>query len=643
MPAPSFFERLGERKLVQWTLAYLAGAWVVFEVADGVGGRWNLPDVFFQGLFIVLVVGALVTLLLAWYHGERGQQTVSGSELLLLAVLLSLGGFTLSRLGRGSSAANAATPALLQAGPLAISSLDDPAVAVLPFAMLGDDQSDEFADGMHEEVLHAVAQVSGLIVKSRQSVLQYKGSREPMAEIARDLRADAIVEGSVRTAGEQVRVTVQLINTRSDAHLWSKTYDRTLSAANLFDIQEEVAREIARALEVTLTSDDSLRLGRRATLSLDARTVFLQAKAAQRVSEPEARRLLRLAIAMDSTYDRPWGLLAELEAANAFAIGDVALADSAVALAQKALSLDPTRSSGDAHNAIGFARMAQGRLAEARTAFATGMRHVPNDPALTSNFGAMHSAAGMYPEAVAAWRRGIEISPGHIGVRANLAELYATLGLRERAERVLGEAWTLQPAHEMVVGAAAILQAIHGEPGVGLATFSEWEAVQGGEPHEAVLRTGATIAIWAGDFARAEAYAVRALEMTPDALPLLGGHMAHVLLGFLRTKEGSLERAEAHLAKAYDVLEPMVSGGTEFAPLATELAAIEAIRGNVDAATRWFTRAFELGFRNVREIELDPMFEPLFRDPEFERIMARMRAHLAEMREQVVAMEAELQ
>ncbi|MFC1662293.1 hypothetical protein ACFL3S_12720 [Gemmatimonadota bacterium] len=80
MPDPSLPQRLKERKLVQWALAYLAGAWVLFEVADAVGGRWNLPDVLFQGLFVLLAVGFFVALVLAWYHGEKGRQRVSGPE-----------------------------------------------------------------------------------------------------------------------------------------------------------------------------------------------------------------------------------------------------------------------------------------------------------------------------------------------------------------------------------------------------------------------------------------------------------------------------------------------------------------------------------------------------------------------------------
>lgn len=642
-PKSSPLKGLAQRKLVQWTLAYLAGAWVLFEVADAVGGRWNLPDVFFQGLFIVLVIGALLTALLAWYHGEQGRQSVSGPELLFLALILAIGGFTLSRLDGSIDDADASVPGAFASAPAAFSSSDDPAIAVLPFTITGGEETDQFADGMHEEVLHALAQVSGLIVKSRQSVLQYRGSTKPIREIAEELRADALVGGGIRVAGDRIRVTVHLIDARADAHIWSDTFDRSLSAPELFTIQEEVARKVARALEVTLTWDDSLRLTHRATQSLDARTVYLQALAAQRVSDTETRRLLHLAIAMDSTYDRPWGLLAELVGAETATTNDLTLADSAVALAEKALALDPTRSSGDAYNAVGFVRMAQGRVADARTAFAEGMRNAPNDPALANNLGVIYAATGMFPEAIAAYRRGIEISPGHIGNRTNLAQIYETLGLREgRAERLLLEAQTLQPAHEMVISASAQMLATQGDPDSALALFVEWEAQSPVALREEQLRAGAVIATWVGDFARARDYASEALELDPDVLPLFGGHMAHVTLGFTLAMEGNLTAAVGHLDEASRLLEPLVSGGSEFPSLYMELAAIEAIRGNVEAAMAWFRRAHELGFRSPNEIDLDPVYDPLRGRPAFERIMVGMRAQVAEMRDVVLATESEL-
>ena len=139
MPDPSLLQRLKERKLVQWALAYLAGAWVLFEVTDAVGGRWNLPDVFFQGLFVVLVIGFFVTLVLAWYHGEKGRQRVSGPELLMVAALLVIAGGVLSMVGRESRPVQPEDqPASGEVESIAAALNQIPSIAVLPFANRSD-------------------------------------------------------------------------------------------------------------------------------------------------------------------------------------------------------------------------------------------------------------------------------------------------------------------------------------------------------------------------------------------------------------------------------------------------------------------------------------------------------------------------
>ena len=155
MPTPSLLQRLKERKLVQSGLAYLAGAWVLYEVTSTVGGAWNLPNALLQGLFVVLAIGFFVTLILAWYHGEKGRQRVSGPELLMVAALLVVAGVALSILpGREEQTG--------QTDTASIAAVEDPrpSIAVLPLDNISPNPEDAyFADGMHEELtsIHLVS------------------------------------------------------------------------------------------------------------------------------------------------------------------------------------------------------------------------------------------------------------------------------------------------------------------------------------------------------------------------------------------------------------------------------------------------------------------------------------------------------
>jgi len=310
MPSPSLLQRLKERKLVQWGLAYLAGAWVLAEVADVVGGRWNLPDTLFQGFFIVLGVGFFITLVLAWYHGEKGRQRVSGPELLMVAALLVVAGVALSSVGNGRRAADPARTKARGPGEDEITS-----IAVLPPESLSEDPADLiFSDGIHEELLNALAGIGGLGVTARTSVLLYRTDPKPVREVVEELGVDAVVEWSIRRAGESLRVTVQLIDGTTEQHLWSDNLDREFSAADLFALQSDIARQIAGGLRIQLTGEEESRLLDGPTENTEAYELFLRAASFGSEHGPSATYqqvdLLRQTVRLDPDFGAAWATLA---------------------------------------------------------------------------------------------------------------------------------------------------------------------------------------------------------------------------------------------------------------------------------------------------------------------------------------------
>jgi len=142
-------------------------------------------------------------------------------------------------------------------------------VAILPLVNISPDPNDEyFSDGMTEELISAVSKVGDLRVISRTSVMKYKGAGKTVGEIARELNVGAVLEGSVRKAGARLRITMQLIDVRNDEHLWSQSYDRNLD--DVFEIQSDIAKRVAEALEVHLLAKDRQRIEKKATESIEA-------------------------------------------------------------------------------------------------------------------------------------------------------------------------------------------------------------------------------------------------------------------------------------------------------------------------------------------------------------------------------------
>jgi len=255
MAMPSVVRNLKDRKVVQWALAYVAGAWLVLQVMDVVADVWALSTTVQQGVQLLLVAGLPLVLVLAWYHGERGRQSVSGPELLMIAALLGIGAGVLLIWGNRGGAPVDARPSD-DAASVQTSSpapAGRPSVAVLAFADMspGGDQ-EYFADGIAEEILNALARVPGLRVAARTSAFSFKGSTLDVRTIGRQLGVAALVEGSVRTEGRRVRITAQLIDVEDGLNRWSEEYDRELES--VFAVQEEIATRVARALEVELAA-----------------------------------------------------------------------------------------------------------------------------------------------------------------------------------------------------------------------------------------------------------------------------------------------------------------------------------------------------------------------------------------------------
>ena len=234
-------DRLRQRKIVQWALAYLAGAFALLQAVDLIGQRFGMSDTIVRVLIVVLAVGFFAALVLAWYHGDRGEQRVGGIEISLLALLLAIGGGFLWRVAVSGRAGGE------QASIGAAASLGAASTAVLPFVNMSADKANEyFSDGMTETLLNRLAQVPELKVAARTSSFSFKGTNTDMRKIGAALGVASLVEGSVQQSGDTLRITAQLIRAVDGTHLWSRNYDR--KAADLFAIQDEIAAAVTEAL-----------------------------------------------------------------------------------------------------------------------------------------------------------------------------------------------------------------------------------------------------------------------------------------------------------------------------------------------------------------------------------------------------------
>lgn len=223
------------------------------------------------------------------------------------------------------------------------------ALAVLPFEMMSaDDSQDYFADGMHEELISVLSQNRGLSVRSRTSTLQYRGTTESIPGIGEALDVDVIVEGSVRYENDRVRVTAQLVDAQTDAHLWSANYDETVTVAELFSIQNRIATEIGAALELTLGTAPGDTASDLPTGNLQAYEYFMLGKYHYRRQLPgdmeQAVDNFEAAVALDPLFADAWDWLAYAYNHAATSVGHLSPHDAypkARAAALRALEIEP--------------------------------------------------------------------------------------------------------------------------------------------------------------------------------------------------------------------------------------------------------------------------------------------------------------
>ncbi|HSH74695.1 MAG TPA: tetratricopeptide repeat protein [Longimicrobiales bacterium] len=412
----SLLDRLKRRKLIHWSMAYLAAAWVVVQVASEIAEPWGWSPAVLQALQILLAVGFLATLVVAWHHGEKGRQRPPLSEIVLLSAL----GITAviavlsvrpdgSTRDRGSGEPPGA--------PLLTLERTQPTIAVMPLKNISPDPSNAyFAEGMHEEIMTRLARISSLVVIARTSVMRFADGQTGISEIGAQLGAAFVLEGSARVSGDQVRVTVQLIDVETRGPVWAELYARALTVGDLFDIQIDLAERITDALEVELTPRDRTRVQQRPTRSLEAYQSYLLGLAAWRrrtaESLEETIRHYEVAIAVDSSFALPHAGLAEALAAQPWyqnRLDSEAALREGQAHAERALELDP--SLGGAYASLGLMKEMLYDWVGAEEDFRRAIEISPEHATAHHWYANMLSRLGRFEEGQAEIRRAYELDP----------------------------------------------------------------------------------------------------------------------------------------------------------------------------------------------------------------------------------------
>jgi protein kinase/serine/threonine-protein kinase len=649
-------------RLWQTLGVYLVASWVALQVVDFLAQNFGLPDWFPAFAVALLVIGLPIVLataiiqaspvvppvatpsevkpssaldapqsvepvlpssahrLFTWRNAILGGVLAFALWGVVAAVWLVVGGRDAARTVSGADGGQAALRT----------------VAVLPFDNLSADQENAFfADGIHEDVLTQLSKIEDLTIISRTSVMGYRETTKNLSDIGRELGAGAIVEGSVRRAGDNVRITAQLIDASTDEHLWADNFDRALTAANIFSIQTEIAQRIAKALTTTLSPEVTTRIERQPTEDLMAYDATLRGRERYRLyteeANTEAIRLFRTSVDRDPSYAEPWAGLADAYGQRVLRYGyGIEWADSAEAAARHAIELDPELAS--AHKALALAHVAEGDLNGSLEANLRAVELAPNNADAINNVGATYQRMGRLAENLRWTKRSFALQPNQAFSRTNLASAYMQLREYEIARRILDDALALEPDADATLQTLAQLHWFTGNDHEAAGLAERLVEVAPDDPVR--IASAANFLSFTGRDERALELARRGLELSPDQGVLYFMHLDLVVGRSLR-RLGQPEAAGPSLQRDLERTVARARDTPDFVFWSYSTASIYAALERLDEALDWLGRASDAGFRGVHLIERDPVWDPLRDDPRFQGILAEVSADVERMRSEI--------
>jgi TolB-like protein/Flp pilus assembly protein TadD len=441
-----FFEEVQRRKVYRVAAAYIIVAGFIIQIGSATFPALELPNWALRLVIVLLLMGFPIALILAWAYDVTPQgirvtpaPATSGSHrrrnliiLIAIGVIISAGaGFFLL--------------------PRASARKIEKSIAVMPFQNLSDQKENAyFADGIQNDILTNLSKIGDLKVISRLSVMSYRGDGARNArEIGKALGVGALLEGSVRRAGNRVRVSVQLINANDDEHIWAEDYDRELT--DVFAIQTDLAQKIASTLQAKLSPNEKARLDRRPTKDSDAYLLYVQAHDyANRPDRPreaslKAEELFEQAIKLDPNFALAFAGLSEVESWMYHSYEPTSARRAKARLnANESLRLQPDLPEG--HLALGFSYYYGDRdYDRALTEFEIAKRDLPNEGRAYHAIGAIQRRQGKWTESTANFEKSASLDPKNAKVLFNLALNYVAQRDFEAADKILDQGLVAEP------------------------------------------------------------------------------------------------------------------------------------------------------------------------------------------------------
>ena len=501
----SFLNELKRRNVLRVGAAYIVSSWLLIQVAETIFPLFGFGDTPARLVVIVLAIAFIPSMIFAWVFEitpeglkkdadvdrKRSITRDTGKTLdriILIVLALALAYFAFDKFVLDPARDLSKVETARQEGRAAAltESYGERSIAVLPFVNMSDDPEQEyFSDGISEELLYLLTQIPELRVISRSSAFMFKNKDISIPEVAKQLNVAHVLEGSVRKAGNRIRITAQLIEARSDTHLWSQAYDRELD--DIFAIQDEVAKAISGALKLELASveEPAVRFGLDETVRTAAYDAYLRGRFLAQGSTADEINVgltyLREATRLDPSFALAYAGIADAMIVKAFfsTSPPAEIVGEARTSAQSAIALNPNLA--EAYSALASIRMFfDFDWSGSEDAFIKATSLGPTSSIAYYRYANLLTGLARFDEAVQMAERAVEIDPVGIGAlhALGLAKLFG--GDFEGASAAFGNAIEVRPAWTWGYVKKSLAHALNGQEIEALALAKEMEEMTGG-------------------------------------------------------------------------------------------------------------------------------------------------------------------
>jgi len=574
----NFFAELKRRNVYKVGIAYAVVGWLLVQVTTQVFPIFEIPNWALRLIVLAIIIGFPIALVIAWAFettpegikrtevaDAAGQQSRGGAwiYIVLIGVALSVGLFFVGRYtaGHGTSQVREVTTAS-----------HGKSIAVLPLINESGDPKDEyFSDGLSEELIAALAQISGLKVIGRSSSFRFKERKEEPKTIGEKLGVSTLLDGTVRKQGDRVRIVAELVNAADGIQLWTRTFDRELK--DIFAVQEEIAKAVAESLKVTLLGSQDRPAQRGAPSNVEAHNAYLQGHFLfLRRNLEDYRKAVGYfdqAIRLDPDY-----ALAYAERSEAWTfIGDLTgqrepAWSKARSDAERAVAIAPALA--EARAALGWVRFfVDWKFAEGLSDLKRAKELSPSNPTANDLLARVILYLGRLDEAERQARHAVELDPLSVIAQGNLARVLLFAGKLDEADAAARKAAELQPTS---------------------ASSHRWQVVA------AVLRGDGETAL-------------REAQLEPDE-------------GYRRFELALAQQIQGDRQAADAALADLIANGRD--NLAYQIAEVYAVRGEKDKAFEWLQIALDNHDTGMLALLVDPLLHSLHSDPRYKNLLAKL-------------------